>query len=417
MPNWLLDNVVNWLLAKAVLASLNPLWTLLSSLVFTNPDVTALPQVQALVGRSQLVVDAGFVLAVITAGITVMTHQSLQIRYGIGDVLPRLVIGFIASNFATPLCRNLITTANALTKALTGERIGSSEGFARLLGTITDAMRDPTASFLIVVIGLFLVALTATLAVSAVVRIGVLIVLVGIAPVALACHSTPYTDPAARLWWRSMLGTLAIVLLQALALYATLDILLNPTMNRSTLGLPQNSRTLNLLIVVCLLWTVVKIPGLVRRYVLGGGGRTNVFGLIIRMAMVQPLMRVPRFGRAGRTAGAVRRRPRGGGGPSAADTVIPYWRPRPPRPTPAKAGSSRPGGGAGAGGGGGQSTPRRPQVPPGVNPGTVMPKTRPAWRDGRQTPAGGSTPARPVVPAGVNPATVMPKARPAWRRP
>lgn len=136
-----------------------------------------------------------------------------------------------------------------------------------------------------------------------------LIVLVGIAPIALACHATPNTDGVARLWWRSILGLLATVLLQALALYTTLDIFLNPDANLPALGLPKENGILNLLIVVCLLWAVVKIPGLMRRYVTGGGSQTNVLALMVRMAVVQPLTRmIPGLGRA-RPEGPQRDRP------------------------------------------------------------------------------------------------------------
>ncbi|MEJ3741816.1 conjugal transfer protein TrbL family protein [Actinomycetes bacterium KLBMP 9797] len=417
MVNWLLDDVIKWLLAKAVLASLNALWGLLATTAFTSPDVTVLPQVAAITSKAQTVVNVSFVLAVITAGITVMTHETVQVRYGIGELLPRLVVGFIASNFSTPLCKQLIVTANALTRALTGEGVGSQDSFAHLLRVITDAMEDPANAFLLAVIGLILAGLTAMLLVTWLVRIGVLIVLVGIAPVALACHATPYTDGAARLWWRSILGLLATVLLQALALHTTLDIFLSSDANLPALGLPQDTGILNLFIIICLLWTVVKIPGLMRRYVMGGGGQHNIAGLLVRMVLVQQLSRVfriPRFGRGSRAAaaaGTARGAGGSGGGPSVASTVIPYWRPRLPRPTPATAGTATPAG-TSAGASGGQPAARpRPRIPAGVTPATAMPKTRPAWKAGGRPTA----PARQTVPAGVTPATAMPPRRPAWQ--
>jgi hypothetical protein len=425
MTDWMLNDIVKWLLAKAVLASLHALWGLLASTAFTSPDVTVLPQVAAITSKSQTVVNVSFVLAIITAGITVMTHESIQIRYGVGELAPRLVVGFIASHFSTPLCRNLIETANALTRALTGEGVGSQDSFAHLLRVITDAMNDPDNAFLLAVVGLILAGLTAMLLVTWLVRLGVLIVLVGIAPLALACHATPYTDGVARLWWRSILGLLATVLLQALALYTTLDIFLRPDANLPALGLPKENGILNLLIVVCLLWAVVKIPGLMRRYVTGGGSQTNVLGLMVRMALVQPLTRmIPGLGRGGRAAGragAARGAARGGGGggrgPSAANTAMAYWRPRMPRPTPATTRTPAPAGGAAGTAGGQQAAPRTP-IPAGVTPATAMPRTRPAWRGGRTAAPAGSpslAPAQPVVPAGVTPATAMPRTRPTWR--
>ena len=43
---------------------------------------------------------------------------------------------------------------------------------------------------------------------SRLVRVGVLVLLAGIAPLALACYSLPWTQAAAGLWWRSLLGYL-----------------------------------------------------------------------------------------------------------------------------------------------------------------------------------------------------------------
>src|SRR5438034_570223 len=85
--------------------------------------VATLPQVQAITGKSLTVVNVGFVLAIITAGITVMTHQTVQIRYSVSELLPRLVVGWIAANFSVPICSQLTALANALTGALTGEDI------------------------------------------------------------------------------------------------------------------------------------------------------------------------------------------------------------------------------------------------------------------------------------------------------
>jgi hypothetical protein len=65
-----------------------------------------------------------------------------------------------------------------------------------------------------------------------------LVVAVGISPIALALHGTPQTEGAAKLWWRTLLGTLGTVVIQAVALHTTLAIFLNPDTNFPVLGLP-----------------------------------------------------------------------------------------------------------------------------------------------------------------------------------
>ena len=216
--DWLGDSLLHWLV-EITLGALKGLWKLLSQTALTSPDVTVLPQVRQIAGKSLAVVNVCFVLAIITAGVTVMTHHAMQIRYSASELLPRLVVGWIAANFAMPLCHHMITLANALTGALTGEGIAPKGAFSHLLRAIDSAMTNDGNAFLLVVIGLVIAALTGMLLVTWLVRLGVLIVLVGVAPVALACHSLPYTEGAARLWWRSMLAVLGTVMLQALALH------------------------------------------------------------------------------------------------------------------------------------------------------------------------------------------------------
>jgi hypothetical protein len=288
-------------------------------------------------------------------------------------------------------------------------------------------------------------------------RLGVLIALVGLAPLALACHGLPYTDPVARLWWRGMLGCLGVVTLQAFALHTTLRIFLDPAVNLPTIGLPADPLSLfNLFIVVCLLWITVKVPGLMRRYATAGGRSVNPVGMVLRMLVIQQasrLLHLPMRGRrAARVATATRTPPTtraGGYRPTVENAVISYWRPRMPRPTRAGAGATAtargnapsPGPAATAattgrhaaasrpqasGSGTAQATttgarpstsPSRPAVPAGVTPATAVPRTRPAWQTATTPPAPRSvTPTRSVppprrVPPGVNPATAVPPRR------
>src|SRR6266545_4598570 len=431
MAGWFGAQLLLWLLGLT-LEAIKALWGLLANTAFSTPDVTTLPQVQAITSKSLIVVNVGFILAIITAGITVMTHETVQIRYGVGELAPRLVVGWIAANFSMPICSHLTELANALTQALTGEGVASPGAFGQLLRVVVDAMTNPASTFLALVIGLIIAVLTGMLLVAWLVRLGVLIVLVGIAPVALACHATPYTDGAARLWWRSFLAVLGTVILQAVALHTALRIFLDPNANVPSLGLPKDpTGVLNLFIVACLLWVVVKIPGLMRRYVTRGGGQHNVAGLIVRMVLVQQLaglLRLPFRGRGGAgraaaaggargAAGRAAGRTATGGQPSAANTAIAYWRPRMPRPTPA---TTRTTPTPTPGGGGGQPSPVRPSVPAGVNPATAVPRTRSGWQTGRTAaPASGAqpAPAAPRTPPGTTPATAMPRTRPAWQAP
>ena len=113
MVGWVLDGVFGWL-AERVLGALGALTGFLTATFFTSPDVSVFPQVQALAQRSALVVDAGFGLAVIAAGAIGMTHGGFQVRYALKDLLPRLVVAFVACAYATRLCAGVVQVANAV---------------------------------------------------------------------------------------------------------------------------------------------------------------------------------------------------------------------------------------------------------------------------------------------------------------
>ncbi|MET7426627.1 conjugal transfer protein TrbL family protein [Dactylosporangium sp. NPDC005555] len=432
MGDFLIGEVVSGLLT-VVAATLELLWGLLAGTAFTTPDVSGLPQVTAVSGRLMVIVNVSFGLVIVATGFVVMGRETVQSRYGLAELGPRLVIGWVAANFATPLCGWLIGFANSFTEAVTGAGIRPQEDLRQLTAVLVSSMSNVTDAFLAVVIAVVLTVLTGMLLVGWIVRTGALIVVVCVAPIALACHASPFTDGAARLWWRSLTVLLATVTLQALALHVTLTVFLDPHANLPGMFLPKDPTgdgTVNLLVIACLLFAMLRIPGLLRRNLGGGGRQQNVLGVVLRMAVMQRvtgLLRLPLqtlgVGRAARrTASAAAGG--AGRGRGVASAVLSYWRPRMPSPLPvsrlglnrsaasaALAGQSDP-----PRGGPGVADrpvaamvrPRRP-VAPGVNPATAMPRQRPAWQTRTASRVA------PAVPPGVTPATVMPRQRPTWQ--
>jgi hypothetical protein len=299
--NGLLDGLIGWL-AKRVTSMLSGLVSLVKGTFFTTPDVTVFPQVQPLVDRSVLVVNAAFVLAIVAAGAIGMTHGTFQIRYQVKDLLPRLVFAFVASNFGLELCRMLIEAANALTVAMAGPTASGPKVVEFVKARIKSALTDPGAAVLAVVTGLIIVVLFYLLAVGWFGRIATLVVLAGTAPVALACYALPQTQGIPQLWWRSLLGCLAIPVLQATFFSAGVDLLLDPDHNVPVLlGIAPAPSTdvLNLFIAACLLWLTVRIPKMVGRYV-ARSGQMSTAGVVLRAVVVQSItrtLRVPRLRR------------------------------------------------------------------------------------------------------------------------
>jgi hypothetical protein len=290
MVTWLMDGLVSWL-ANLVVDLLALLLTFLAGNIFVSPDVTVLPQVTTIAGTAALAVNAGYGLAIITAGILIMVGGTVETRYRVKELLPRLVVGFVLSSFAIPLCRAFIEVANALTVAMVGASASTERAVKMTQTHVRAASTDAGAGVLAVTIGLLIVVLMFTLYAGWIVRVALLVILAGIAPIALACYALPATQPAAALWWRTLLGCLGTAVLQAVAFATGIGLLTEPDANLPVLlGLP-GSDVLNLFLVMVLLWLTVKIPGLIRRYVTRGGGGTTVRGLVSRAVFVQSVTR------------------------------------------------------------------------------------------------------------------------------
>ncbi|MEU8048448.1 hypothetical protein [Micromonospora haikouensis] len=288
---WFLDETVGWL-TEAILACLTTVFDLITGVLLTTPKVTVLPQVQALTGRSVWIVDTVFVLAFVAAGVMVMaTGGNEQSRYTVKDLLPRLVVGFTASHFSQLACAQLIDLANALTGAVSDNGYDDGGAFTAIRNHLT-AAQDRMVPLLFLVLAVIITGLVVTCAVQVIGRFVTLLVMTSVAPLALACHALPATDGLARLWWRAYTGCLAVPVAQAFFLTAGERMLLDPAVMLPVFGLPVDpGGTLNLLVVVVLLWTTVKIPGLMARWAGQPARGANVLGAAVRVVVVQQLTR------------------------------------------------------------------------------------------------------------------------------
>jgi small basic protein len=303
---WLLDQILDWL-AAAILACLDALFGVISSALLITPNVTALPQVQALTGRSVLVVDTVFVLVFVAAGVLTMTAGGSETsRYTIKDLVPRLIVGFVAAHFSQLWCGMLIDLANALTGALSTPEGGSDGALGAIRAHISTG-QDKTAILLFVICAAIIAVLLAGTAFSVIVRFAVVLVLTAVAPLALACHALPQTDPVARLWWKAYAGVLAVPVVQGFTLYAGQWMLTDPQRMLPVLGLPVDpGGVINLFVVMVMLWTTLRVPALMRRFVsAGGAGRgTNMIGAAVRVLVVQQATRsVPGLSRGLKAVG------------------------------------------------------------------------------------------------------------------
>jgi hypothetical protein len=200
------------------------------------------------------------------------------------------VVGVVLSSFAVPLCGVAIDVANGLTVSMVGTAAPTTEAVSFARTHVVAALTDPANALVALIIGLLIVGLMFVLVTGWIVRVGILVILAGIAPAALGCYCTPWTLSAAQLWWRSLLGCLGTATLQAVVFSTGIQLLTDPQASLPLLlGLP-GSDLMNLLLVLVVLWTTVKIPGLMRRYVTRRGA-TNVGAILLRAVVIQGITR------------------------------------------------------------------------------------------------------------------------------
>jgi hypothetical protein len=282
-----MNGIASWLLKQLVDAFLAIL-NVIENVLLVSPNVTGLPQVQALTGRSVLIVDAVFVLVFVAAGTLIMVGGGDErARYTLKDLLPRAVVGFLAAHFTPLILSTLIRLANAVTAAVTGQHLDGTGALDAMAAQVKAAATNPASPLLAAILIGVIAVLLATTAFALVSRFAGLLVLAVIAPIALALHALPQTDPVAKLWWQAVAGCLVTPILQAFTLQAGAWMLLDPQHMLPMLGLPADpGATANLLVVIVLLWTTVRIPSLVGRY-LNSGQRQSFLGMVVRVLVVQ----------------------------------------------------------------------------------------------------------------------------------
>ena len=187
--------VVNGWLRDLVAAAIDPAVDLAARSVLATPDLAG-PEgrVRELWGLSVGLANAGYVLLVCAGGVLLMTNETLQARYAVKDVAPRLVVGLVASNLSLTLVGVGIEVANALSRALLGPGVDPDRARATLKAVLVFPLDD--ADVWLTLLTLAVVVLALILGASYVLRVAVLVVLIVAGPLALASHALPQT----RLW-------------------------------------------------------------------------------------------------------------------------------------------------------------------------------------------------------------------------
>jgi hypothetical protein len=267
-------DAINGWFRDLVASSLGPLLDMVARTILATPDLTAAnSRVRELWLVSAGIANTAFVLLITAGGVLVMTHETLQTSYGVKEIAPRLVVAFLAANLSLALTGQAIELANALARALLGT--GTDPGHVQAtLRTLALAPLD-TSSGLLILVALVIAVMALALVATYVIRVSLLIVLIAGAPLALACHALPKAEGLAYLWWRAFTGCFGVQLGQALVLAMAVRVFFQAD-RAHVLGLAGSAHLVDLIVVGCLLWMLLRIPVWVSRLVFGQQGSTLV---------------------------------------------------------------------------------------------------------------------------------------------
>jgi hypothetical protein len=278
------DAIDGWFSHLAIDA-LNPALDLLGRTVFSTPNFTGEGRVRDLWRISWGIADAVFALFVLGAGLLGMSFETLQTRYALKELLPRLVVAFVAANASLFFAGVAINLANGLSEAFTSQGVGAARGTAGVVLVLVEGAVDGGGIFLRI-LGVVIAVLAVGVLGTYVGRLATMVVLVGAAPLFLICHALPGTDGAARLWWRALVGCLAVQVGQAFVMVTAVRVLLDAD-GRRTSGMPGGP-LMDLLVVGALFWMMLRIPSYARRLVFSP--RTNLAGQVARHAVAGKAM-------------------------------------------------------------------------------------------------------------------------------
>lgn len=305
-----------------VSTALNPVFRFLAGSVLAAPRVDQISRVHSLWTTSAWIANSCFVLLLVIAGMLVMSHQSLQTSYTAKDIVPRLIIAVVAANANLLVIGPAIDMANAVSAALMGKGVDPAQAANALKGVVLAAATGPNDVFLM------LLALVAVIAAQVVVftfalRLMALVLLTVAAPLALACHALPHTEGVARLWWRAIAGVLTIQVAQSLVLTTGLRVFFTSD-QKAVFGFRTPHSMLDLVLVICLLYILARIPSWVIRMINRGGVSGSPLVRIVRtLAAVLIFRRLSALLGTRTTAGK-------GGGPRRPPTASSH----PPIPPP-----------------------------------------------------------------------------------
>jgi hypothetical protein len=250
------EQAINEWFAGLVKDALDPAMVLVGRTLLSTPQIAGQAEVRSYWQLSAGVADSLLVLVVMAAGALVMGHETVQSSYALKDLLPRLAVAAIAANASLAISGQMVNFANVLSTGLLGNGVDPEQAGHTLELLVLHAIAD--GGIFLVLLGLACALLAVALLILYLIRAAVIVLLVCAAPLMLLAHGLPQTEGLARLWWRGMLAALGVQVAQALTLAATVHVFF--ASGKSVLGVGSGGSLIDLLLVLCLFWVLLRIP-------------------------------------------------------------------------------------------------------------------------------------------------------------
>ncbi|AQW48258.1 hypothetical protein ACIQPP_35815 [Streptomyces violaceusniger] len=252
-------NAITSFLGMIVEQIMKPLRGLLADTLLATPDVTRHADLKRLWAGSMGIAAGIYVLFVVAGGVTVMGYETVQTRYALKQIAPRLLIGMCASVTSLAVMGKAIALGNALSHAIMGiDMADAGQGLVERALPFS-LFGAPGLKIYLLIVSIVVIVLILAVLIGFVVRVAVMALLAVSGPLALACHAHPLTDPMARLWWRGLAGCLVIQIAQSMTFIVALKLFFAP--GATALGIPYSDQLGTMLAGLALFWVLFKIPG------------------------------------------------------------------------------------------------------------------------------------------------------------
>ncbi len=267
-----------------VLDALTPTLDLVGDTVLSTPAVGANAQIAGLWQISLIAADSLLVACLLLGAGLAMSHETMQTRYALKDLLSRLAFAGIAVNASLAIVDQLGSLSNALAAAFLGDGASAASASASLQTFAVGALAG--GGIFLTLLGLACAVAAVTLLTLYLLRAAIVVALACAGPLVLLCHLFPQTEGLAQLWWRALAAAFGVQVFQALLLAASVRVFFAG--GATGLGLSVGGSVVNLLLCLCLLLVLVRIPFWAKELALG---RRSGAAYVLRTVAISRLAR------------------------------------------------------------------------------------------------------------------------------